>query len=312
MRRAPAAAFAGATQSVSFSAGLPARAACAAGVRARPSRARAGRAARCLSVGPKGGADAGGQAAGGVAVRRGEVGDVGAVAEVVARAFYETGAAGWWAEAVVRKLLERASRAEVGRQLGRRVGRGGGGRGHAVLVAEAGGEVIGCVEVGLVDVPRLLRGGALDEVRQWEEGREDGAPYLGNLAVAAAARRRGVGSRLVQAARELARAEWGKGEVCLHVDAGNEAAKRLYARLGFSCVLREPEWYRRVGREQRMFLRGEAGAARVDAARVAEVLRGWDAARTAARPMNALEYLRYCWADLGERRRRAEGGGRER
>jgi ribosomal-protein-alanine N-acetyltransferase len=55
---------------------------------------------------------------------------------------------------------------------------------------------------------------------------------LGNVAVSKEWRRRGVGAQLVEAALERARAR-GVREVFLEVRRSNEAARRLYARLGF-------------------------------------------------------------------------------
>lgn len=72
-----------------------------------------------------------------------------------------------------------------------------------------------------------------------------GMAYLSNLAVAPAARRRGLGAALVARALEAA-AGWGCRSVALHVDPSNVAAVELYQRAGFRAVARQPEWQRMV------------------------------------------------------------------
>ena len=193
--------------------------------------------------------------------------------------------------------------------------------------------LVGCVEMGVVNVPRLLAKGAHNEVEQWEQAAEgmlstdtsDRAPYIGNLAVSPRQRRRGVGTQLMRAAVAYAQHEWHSTAVWLHVEAENEAAKRLYARLGFDCEVQEPTWYRHIGRDRRLFLRcdiapeGEGGVADdlvtgdagedggVDDEEVEMQLKAWEDARVGGKPVRGLEYLRYCWYDLGRRRR--ENGG---
>lgn len=200
--------------------------------------------------------------------------------------------------------------------------------------------------MGVVNVPRLLAEGILNEVRQWEEnvrvaGRElsssqtassesasssnngvgssdatsgnrggtsQRAPYIGNLAVVSSHRRLGIGSVLVREAQWHALREWGQTGVVLHVETGNEGAKRLYASLGFSCEMVEPEWYAEVGRARRMFLRsGDSNAGKKDKGDVAERVKRWEGAKVVGRRLGPMEYLRFCWWDLGRRRREREG-----
>lgn len=67
---------------------------------------------------------------------------------------------------------------------------------------------------------------------------------IGNLAVADAARRRGVGGTLLDAALEAAHAR-GVDVVYLEVRDSNAAARALYAARGFEVVARRPRYYRR-------------------------------------------------------------------
>lgn len=200
--------------------------------------------------------------------------------------------------------------------------------------------------MGIVDVPRLLSEGVLNEVKQWEENVEragmegalsrqllkgsagsakeisrnekmavekvanrkemEMAAYIGNLAVSSSHRRRGVGSKLVRAAQRHAREKWNRDNVCLHVDSRNVAACLLYASLGFRCELQEPEWYKAIGRMRRLFLRGSYGGDAGEGERVKDIVKKWDEARVISRKMNFFEYLLYCWHDLGRIRRLRE------
>ncbi len=63
-----------------------------------------------------------------------------------------------------------------------------------------------------------------------------------NVAVAAAARRRGLGTRLVTETLDLARAR-GAGSVFLEVRESNQAARRLYERLAFLQTGRRKSYY---------------------------------------------------------------------
>lgn len=58
-------------------------------------------------------------------------------------------------------------------------------------------------------------------------------PYLCNLAVDPAARRRGVAKRLVQICEEIALRQWDHDCMYLHVGSGNAAAVALYEDSGF-------------------------------------------------------------------------------
>jgi len=67
------------------------------------------------------------------------------------------------------------------------------------------------------------------------------------LAVAASHRRRGGGRALLQAAIDRARSAGAKS-LFLEVEAGNAAARALYAQLGFQVVGRRASYYQRSGR----------------------------------------------------------------
>lgn len=180
--------------------------------------------------------------------------------------------------------------------------------------------IVGVIELGMVNVPRLLTGDMYEPVRQWEESAAAGrdgngvvsrrtslTPYIGNLAVCLSARRTGVGRALVAAAERHARQVWEAHAVILHVDAANEAAKQLYASRGFRAVLREPAWFAAVGRGRRLFLRkalvpgpspgpgGGGGVGPVEAWETETRLAG------GGRALNVVEYWRYCLWDLRRR-----------
>lgn len=84
----------------------------------------------------------------------------------------------------------------------------------------------------------------------------DGA-QLGNLAVAAAWRRRGLGGRLVRRALSTVRGSAGGGRLVLEVRESNEAAIRLYRDLGFSVLGRRRDYYRSP-REDALVMAAEA------------------------------------------------------
>lgn len=56
------------------------------------------------------------------------------------------------------------------------------------------------------------------------------------MAVAPAARRRGVGRALLRGAAALARGEWGAASLYTSVAASNDGARALYAEIGFAEV----------------------------------------------------------------------------
>ena len=93
-----------------------------------------------------------------------------------------------------------------------------------VFVAELGGHVVGYVYAGI-------------EPRSWKELRDE-AGFIHDVYVDAAARRAGVATALLKAA-----ADWlaGRGmpRVVLWTAAPNEAARRLFERLGFRHTMSE-------------------------------------------------------------------------
>lgn len=202
------------------------------------------------------------------------------------------------------------------------------GDSHVLIVAEddeKAGEIVACIEMGVVNVPNLIAKGAMDELEQWGQSREEldkekvreyvdaatlldpraetnvDLPYIGNLAVAQGWRRRGIGRRLVGAAERVA-VEWGYPAVCLHVDADSFEATSLYARLGYECTAREPVWSQKVGRVRRLFLRKRLG----DAGTAVDMLTWEEGVAEVGKKMTFLESLRYSFVSIGDppRRRR--------
>jgi len=82
------------------------------------------------------------------------------------------------------------------------------------------------------------------------EPHKRGALQIDQLAVGAAARGQGIGTRLIEAAAAIAREE-GYARLTLDVIDTNPAARRLYERLGFRLVRRQRlgAWTRRAGFE---------------------------------------------------------------
>lgn len=193
------------------------------------------------------------------------------------------------------------------------------------------GEMMGCVEIGVVPVQEMSGARTSDAIRYWDqsiakmaamgvkddtnhdsarsgkdanEGDEklvadyirdnNRVPYIGNLAVSQGFRRRGVASALVTEACTWAGVLWGAPCVWLHVEVCNEAATSLYKKLGFGCESRDPEWIDGVGRRQRLFLRSSGGA------------QDWSQARLASIKLNVWEYIRWCWLDLERVRKERE------
>ena len=88
----------------------------------------------------------------------------------------------------------------------------------AIFVAEQDGQVVGYVYAGL-------------EPQSWKELRE-AAGFIHDVIVDAAGRRTGVASALVEAAAQWLK-ERGAPRVLLWTASPNEAAQRLFERLGF-------------------------------------------------------------------------------
>jgi ribosomal protein S18 acetylase RimI-like enzyme len=100
------------------------------------------------------------------------------------------------------------------------------------LIAEHGGKAVGMLHA-FVMAARDGPLGPIDPVlRPYAEMEVPGSFYIAGLAVLPEYRDRGIGTRLLRAARERARA-LGAAELSLIVFAGNDDALRLYAREGF-------------------------------------------------------------------------------
>ncbi|WZY69848.1 hypothetical protein YC2023_002088 [Brassica napus] len=78
--------------------------------------------------------------------------------------------------------------------------------------------------------------------------------YLSNICVAKELHRNGVGYKLNDKSKVVAR-EWGIKDMYVHVTVDNEAAKRLYMINGFEQESAEPAWQARyLNRPQRLLL----------------------------------------------------------
>jgi len=139
-----------------------------------------------------------------VKVRRARPAEHALLGELCVRAYAEDGLGPAGYEAMLRDVDARAAAAEV-------------------LVAEAGGELLGTVTL-------MLEPGLLTEIAAPHEGE------FRMLAVSPAARGRGAGAALVHACAAAARACGHRALVCSSQDR-MIAAHQLYARLGF---VREP------------------------------------------------------------------------
>ena len=92
------------------------------------------------------------------------------------------------------------------------------------------GELVAVAEVAL-QAPDGLLPSNLPELPWVRRG--EPRPYICNVAVAASARRQGVGRDVVRLCEQIARFQWGFEEVYLHVDPMNNPAVRLYLSMGF-------------------------------------------------------------------------------
>ena len=111
------------------------------------------------------------------------------------------------------------------------------------------GSIVGFVELW---PPAFLAG---KTIRGWNAA--DPEAYVSSLAVAPAARRRGVATALMRAAEARARAER-RREVALQVEEANRAAVELYAALGYEVIGRDGRAvYRGEQYEARLYLRKE-------------------------------------------------------
>ncbi|MBD2078572.1 GNAT family N-acetyltransferase [Leptolyngbya sp. FACHB-17] len=113
----------------------------------------------------------------------------------------------------------------------------------AIDTSDRAERLVGTVEIG-------LRG-----TNPWQP-RTNQYIYLSNLAVREDARRQGVAQQLLLACEPYVQ-EWGYRNIYLHVLETNEAAKRLYFKLGYQLEEIQPSWDWFLGKPRRMFLRKE-------------------------------------------------------
>lgn len=122
---------------------------------------------------------------------------------------------------------------------------------HVMVVAESAGDVVGFVEVGMLPPPpgwapdaagvddgdgdSLFGGGEgadrLEVPGAGADGADDDLPYLGNLVVAASARRRGVATSLVRFGEAYATRRLACGALCASVAPTNADAQVCRARI---------------------------------------------------------------------------------
>jgi ribosomal protein S18 acetylase RimI-like enzyme len=80
-------------------------------------------------------------------------------------------------------------------------------------------------------------------------------PYISNLAVGRSYRRRGIGRQLLLACEPIVQ-HWQQNELYLHVKGENQAARGLYASLGYRHQREEnPMWSWLLGQPQQLLLR---------------------------------------------------------
>lgn len=113
----------------------------------------------------------------------------------------------------------------------------------AIDTSDRSERIVGTVEIGL------------RTPNPWQP-RTSQFVYLSNLAVREEARRQGVAQQLLLACEPYVQ-EWGYDHIYLHVLETNEAAKRLYFKLGYRLEEIQPSWNWFLGQPRRMFLRKE-------------------------------------------------------
>ncbi len=232
-----------------------------------------------------------------VVIRPARPSDARALSALVMEAFREDKNTNW---TPLRALLRYAERGDLTAQFTARMPSVKRPR-HSLLLAEHEDKVVGCVEVGILNRPQSVAQGEI--ARAWEKSSKGAVemepstvPYIGNLAVSKSTRRKGLGYKLVDAAEKEA-ISWGAESIALHVDALNIAAQRLYRKRGYLCRTREPSWYPRVGRLQRLFLKKslveQEQKSYADSYEFAPIVH--------TRPLDAIEYLRWCIFDLRQK-----------
>jgi len=108
---------------------------------------------------------------------------------------------------------------------------------HAMIVATDpanNGRVCGFLEVGLLPspVPLVVRWGGAETTQVKD------VPYLGNVLVSKAYRRRGIGTRLIRVGLKVAE-KWQDSHLWLAVDTDNTVAAEMYVQMGFESVVDE-------------------------------------------------------------------------
>ncbi|MGD1901901.1 MAG: GNAT family N-acetyltransferase [Geitlerinemataceae cyanobacterium] len=152
-------------------------------------------------------------------IERATAADARAIADVLTEGFD----GGGWLEALTRPFWHYALYDDARNRLGADFGD------YALWLATHGSapsQPLGTVELSVRPFGSWNR-----DTWFWQVGRER-FPYVANLAVIPAARRRGIASRLLDRC-ERAAADWGYDRIYLHALANNDRAVQLYRQRGY-------------------------------------------------------------------------------
>lgn len=104
---------------------------------------------------------------------------------------------------------------------------------------EESGEILGCVGIEMALISKQNK--IMPKTRENLSQNYDMRPLLANLAVSPAARKRGLARKLCVASEYMVKNSWGVSELLLLVEEDNQPAVKLYKRLGFKELWKDPE-----------------------------------------------------------------------
>jgi ribosomal protein S18 acetylase RimI-like enzyme len=179
--------------------------------------------------------------------------DLSAISKLLVETF-DTGTPKW--NLIARSIKESGYQSQLSQRMEQLVL---GGAQHAMLVACDGEDVVAFAELGTMPSP-------VPVMQMWEgvetEMRPE-TPYLGNLAVSSAYRRKRIGRRMVKLVCKAAE-KWSQDALWLAVDVDNFAAIRLYGGLDFDIIKDESEdIYSQRDRPPRVIFRKELRKAKL-------------------------------------------------